>query len=1017
MTTQVPAPRVRSARRRAITSLVAAGTVASTVAIVGASGPSAQAAEGDTVQILSFNDYHGHVEGGAAGSIGDEDAGGGEFLSAKLTELRAASEADASFTVAAGDNIGGTPFFSGIVRDEPSVESLNEMGLDISGVGNHEFDDGGAELLRMQNGGCFDTDGDMAAVGTDDADDCFFPTDPYAGADFQWLAANVTDDLTGEPLDLDDAKGDYEDLGGYSLVEVNGGGGVTEIAFIGMTLDGTDELVSASGIDGYTFEDEVTTANNLVTEIQTDHPGVESIFVLLHEGGIPTEFAIDGCEGVSGPIVAINEGLDAEIDGVISGHTQQPYNCELEGRPVISAWEHGKVVSEMTFDIDDQGDVDRSTLSVVNHPVIQSELTADPAITAVIDKWSPIVDDIGEQEVGRIAEDITRGGTPTGSDRGVESSAGNLIADAQLFGVNDAGIAADIAFMNAGGIRSDLTFAASAGEAEDGIVTYAEAFTFQPFNNSLSVLPMTGAQIKQVLVEQCQPGDSSRPVLFLGVSEGFTYDLDLTTQGTVCTDIAVSNVQLDGVDIDDAMTYNVAVNNFLADGGDSFDTFAEVAPGDRLPGPTDLEALIDYFEESAAPLTSPGTDRVTETLTTLPAPQVSVTPGRLLDTRTGPNSQTVDDLFEGVGRLAAGEEIELQVGDRGGVPASASAAVLNIGMVNPSATGFLTVYPCDAAERPTASSLNADAGDVRSNAVFAQLSSEGTTCIYSSVETDVYADVNSAVPANGSPTPVLPARLIDTRTIPGSTTIDGDFQGGGPVAAGTTVELQVTGRGAAGDTVDTDAVSAVLNVGAINAADRGFLTIYPCGETRPLASSLNYDLGRIASNSVSSQIGEDGKVCIYTSVATNLIADINAFVPLGGTPEPLLPARLVDTRTFDTSTTIDGQNEGDGPLAAEETLTLTVAGRGGVGPMPETVILNAAAIRGAARGFLTVYPCDEDRPLASTLNYEGGDIIANSVVAKVSADGTVCIYTSQETELIVDVTGSIDPVVPFRPAT
>ncbi len=207
--------------------------------------PQVSAAPGDEkVQILSFNDYHGHVQDDTAGSIdGDRDnpAGGGEYLSAKLTELRDASSANDTFTVAAGDLIGGSPFFSGLFHDEPSVESLNEMDLDYSGVGNHEFDEGTDELLRMQNGGCFDLDGDMAPVGTDDADDCYFPASPYAGADFQWLAANVTEDAPDGTDDFEDSIPDW-------AIETTAGG--NKIAFIGMTLEGTDELVAASGIAG-----------------------------------------------------------------------------------------------------------------------------------------------------------------------------------------------------------------------------------------------------------------------------------------------------------------------------------------------------------------------------------------------------------------------------------------------------------------------------------------------------------------------------------------------------------------------------------------------------------------------------------------------------------------------------------------------------------------------------------------------------------------------------------------------
>lgn len=536
------------------------------------------------LQLLAFNDYHGHLEEETPGQLDGAAAGGSEYLSSALNELREGHKY--SLTVAAGDLIGGSPAFSGLFHDEPSVESLNAMGLDVSGVGNHEFDEGVDELLRMQNGGCHPQDG------------CYFPDEPYAGADFPWLAANVVQQATGKtPLPPTWVK------------KIRG----VKVGFIGMTLEATDTLVAAEGIQGYEFLDEVETANRQARRLQRQ--GVQTIVVLLHEGATqdPAPGEINECNNISGPVVDINSGLRNAIDVVITGHTHQPYNCMLPGpngreRMVTSAYSYGRVVSELNLVIDKKTrDVRRQLSSATNHAVIQEELAPDPALTQVIDKWQPLFDEAGNTPVGTITADITRGGTPPGSDRGVESAAGNLVADAQAWATSFNG--AQVAFMNPGGVRSDLTFADSGGEG-DGVVTYGEAFTFQPFGNTLQTFTMTGAQIQLVLLEQCQPAGSSRPFLHLGVSEGFTYTLDKTIADGECTSVAVSDIAIDGVPLDPGATYTVTVNSFLADGGDNFATFAD-ASTDRLDGGNDLQALTNYLG-TFGPVAPPSTDRVTE---------------------------------------------------------------------------------------------------------------------------------------------------------------------------------------------------------------------------------------------------------------------------------------------------------------------------------------------------------------------------------------------------------------------
>jgi 5'-nucleotidase len=551
---------------------------------------SASAKKGDPpgqlvqLQLLAFNDYHGHVLPNDAGNVDGVLAGGGEYLSTKLKQLRAGNKY--SVTVAAGDLIGGSPAFSGLFHDEPSVESLNAMGLVVSSVGNHEFDEGVTELLRMQNGGCHPVDG------------CYFPEAPFAGANFQWLAANVVNEATGATP-----------LPPYWIRKFES----IKVGFIGMTLEATDTLVAASGIQGWDFRDEAETANALVPVLKAQK--VNAIVVLLHEGGsqTPPPGDFNACVGISGPIVEINNALDPAIDVLITGHTHLPYNCRIDdsaGQPriVTSAYSFGRIVSEVQLVLDKRtNDVRRDLSTATNHLVDRTTLTPDPAITAVIEKWTPLFGDAATTPVGTITADINRGGVG-GSDRGVESPIGNLVADAQLWATSSNG--AQIAFMNPGGLRADLTFASSPAGEGNGVVTFAEAFAVQPFGNTLVTYSMTGAQIISVLQQQCQPAGSSRPFLHLGVSEGFTYDLAKTIVGGTCTSVSITNVKLNGVPLDPAATYTVTVNNFLADGGDNFTTFGTVT-GPRLDGGNDLQAFLNYLG-AFSPVSPPSTTRVNE---------------------------------------------------------------------------------------------------------------------------------------------------------------------------------------------------------------------------------------------------------------------------------------------------------------------------------------------------------------------------------------------------------------------
>jgi 5'-nucleotidase len=584
-----PSTQPRRARRvAAAVAATLAVTLAGTTVAADAKPDKTKPRPGVDVQLLAFNDFHGHLETSTPGTIGADKvpAGGSEYLATHLEQLRQGHKN--SLTVAAGDLIGGSPFLSGLFHDEPAVESLNAMGLDVSGVGNHEFDEGVDELLRMQNGGCHPVDG------------CYFEDAPYPGADFDWLAANVTNDETGETV-----------LPPYWVKKVRG----AKLGFIGMTLEGTDALVAQSGIRGWSFQDEVKTANALVPELQRQ--GVEAIVVLLHEGGLQSG-GYNECVGMSGPVMEIVDGLDPAIDAVVTGHTHQAYNCSIpdpagEPRSVTSAASFGRIVTEIELTIDRlTGDVRRDSVTATNH-LVDRKVAPAADQTAIIDKWNELAEVVGNTVVGEITADIRRAyENPDTDDRGKESDVGNLVADAQLWATRDNG--AEIAFMNPGGLRADLLYASSDKNEGDGVVTYAEAFAVQPFGNLLSTFPMTGEQIKTALEQQCQTGRQFQ----LGVSEGFTYTdtrVVSATSSRTCLSIEVSDMMLDGDPINLDSTYQVTVNNFIADGGDGFTVFNEIDPSLRIGGGEDLDALIGYFGEKS-PIAPPGTDRVTEVRTT-----------------------------------------------------------------------------------------------------------------------------------------------------------------------------------------------------------------------------------------------------------------------------------------------------------------------------------------------------------------------------------------------------------------
>ncbi|MGY1713994.1 bifunctional metallophosphatase/5'-nucleotidase [Geodermatophilus sp. SYSU D01106] len=595
-------------------SVLRRGTVAAAVTtamtglvVTAALAPAAAAPNGPKpveIQLLALNDFHGALEpptgsGGTVrtgtnpdGTAQTVPAGGVEYLATQLRQLAEAQRKQNTITVAAGDLIGASPLLSAAFHDEPTIEALGLAGLDYASVGNHEFDEGADELLRIQNGGCHPVDG--CADGT-----------PYEGADFQYLSANAFVTETGQPL-----------LAPYAVHNVQG----VKVGFIGMTLEGTGDIVSPAAVAGLDFADEVETANRYAAELQAQ--GVESIVVLLHEGGTQTgtnAWDVDGCNGLSGPIVDIANGMSDAIDVVVSGHTHQAYNCTVDDKVVSSAGNNGRLVTDIDLTVDKRtGDVIDSATRVDN-VVVERGVPADAAQTALIARYREALGPIASEVVGSTTGPVLRAQERlypygTGSNGqpvyiNGESPLGNLIADAQLAATDDE-TGAVAAFMNPGGVRADLNATATGQDP----VTYEEAFAVQPFANNLVTLDLTGAQVQCLLEQQFQArqGAQNQP---LYASAGVSYQVSLSGTSAAlgadpCTGTRVvdSSVRLGGQPVDPAATYRITVNNFLADGGDGFTVLRSGT--NRVTGVIDLDAFTAYLGANS-PVAAPTDDRIT----------------------------------------------------------------------------------------------------------------------------------------------------------------------------------------------------------------------------------------------------------------------------------------------------------------------------------------------------------------------------------------------------------------------
>jgi len=534
------------------------------------------------VKLLAINDFHGQLSTGRR--VGNRPVGSASVLASYLQSAQAGQESQ-TILVHAGDHVGATPPASALLQDEPAITFLNQLANHhcryperereqerdehaewhpkcnlVGTLGNHEFDEGVAEMQRLLNGG-------NHANGP-------FLEDPWRGARFPYVSANVVDAATGKPV-----------LPPYVIKKIDG----MPIAFIGAVLKATPTIVTPSGVAGVRFLDEADAINAYIPELRRKN--VRAIIVLIHQGGrqnIYSGVTVPGAPAVTGDIVDIVTRLHDEVDVVVSGHYHGFTNALLNnrnGKPILvtQAFSSGTAYGDIDLEISRASrDVVAKSAAIVTTwadegPGLVPDAEAVQLTAAADAKVAPLVN----QVIGIAAGDITRTENAAG-----ESALGNLIADAQR-----AALGTDFAFMNPGGIRADV----AAGE-----VTWGELFTVQPFGNSLVKMNLTGQQIYDLLNQQW----AGQPFARILKTSGLIYVWD----NALPAGSRVLAVYKNGALIDMTATYSVTVNSFLADGGDNFSVLRNGI--NRVGGPVDLDALIAYIQGLPQPFAAAIENRI-----------------------------------------------------------------------------------------------------------------------------------------------------------------------------------------------------------------------------------------------------------------------------------------------------------------------------------------------------------------------------------------------------------------------
>lgn len=522
--------------------------------------------------LLSINDFHGNIQSArptplmprvadpATGEVKAQPAGGVAHLATAMATLRA--KYPDAIVVAGGDLIGASPLISSLLKDEPSLDAMSQLGISASALGNHELDAGLPELLRKARGECAPTE-------------CLWPG--FKGPGFPYLGANVLDANTGKPL-----------LPTHVMKQAAG----FKVAIAGVATQDTPKVIVARAIQGIRFADEADTLNALVPQLKAE--GAQVLVALMHEGGVqgPGSSANDptyACPTLSGRALDIAKRLDPAYAIIIGGHTHQAYTCKINGRLVVQGGSYGGWITEAHLKLDATGRV--LDAQAVNHPVLQSVYAPNPALVNLVAQAAALTQAARNKPVAT----LPRGATRHAKEPNGDSWLGNLIADSQLIYARKQG-PADVAFMNPGGIRADL--AVEPGKP----TTMSDLLAIQPFGNDIVALTLTGQQLWDILQRQLPKGDAAPRML--QPSSTLRYHWRMGADGVA----QLGEILIDGQPLNRTRDYRVIVNNFLSEGGDTLTGFKHGR--DRAVLGTDIDALVDLLRDNPQAITQVAPGRI-----------------------------------------------------------------------------------------------------------------------------------------------------------------------------------------------------------------------------------------------------------------------------------------------------------------------------------------------------------------------------------------------------------------------